>query len=218
MDQKVKMTLLSKMFKFVMFTSMKYKIDDSHGITHSMNVLHNAHNIYESELAENPELSKMQKIIYVSSILHDMCDKKYMVESDGIYNIQQFLEDKMTDNEINSVKEIITTMSYSKVKVNGFPDLGDLQHAYHIVREADLLAAYDFDRCMIYKMYTNGSNVEDAFKDASELFKKRVFQHDNDKLLITDYSRNLHYKLQADAVQRISVWNKLLKTPSMNRL
>lgn len=209
------MSLLSKLFKFVMITSMKYNIDDSHGITHSMNVLQNAHNIYESELVETPDLSKMQNIIYVSSILHDMCDKKYMVEQDGICNIQQFLEYKMTTYEINSVKEIITTMSYSKVKVNGFPDLGELQMAYHIVREADLLAAYDFDRCMIYKMYTNDSSIEDAFDDARKLFQTRVFQHDNDKLLITDYSRNLHYKLQAEAVQRMSRWNKLLRTPSM---
>ena len=83
------MTLLSKLFKFVIFTSMKYNIDDSHGITHSMNVLQNAHNIYENELPENPELYKMQNIIYVSSILHDMCDKKYMIETEGISNIQQ---------------------------------------------------------------------------------------------------------------------------------
>ena len=167
---KVTMSLLSKLFKFVIFTSKKYNIDDSHGITHSMNVLQNAHNIYESELPENPDLSKKQNIIYVSAILHDMCDKKYMVESEGICNIQQFLEDKMNDNEIHSVKQIISTMSYSKVKVSGFPDLGELQLAYHIAREADLLAAYDFDRCMIYKMYTNDSNIEDAFSDASQLF------------------------------------------------
>ena len=36
---------------------------------------------------------------------------------------------------------------------NGFPDMGEYQTAYNIVREADLLCAYDFDRCMIYQMY-----------------------------------------------------------------
>jgi len=209
------MSLLSVLLKFVMFTAFQYKIDESHGLKHSMDVLQNAHNIYESELPKYPELCKMERIIYVSSILHDMCDKKYMMESDGIENIQTFLGDKMDESEIKSVEQIITTMSYSKVKKQGFPELGELQRAYHIVREADLLAAYDFDRCMIYKMNTNDSSIEDSFNDASKLFQNRVFRHVEDKLLVTDYSRSKHYELQSHALQRISVWKKLIRSPSI---
>jgi hypothetical protein len=48
------------------------------------------------------------------------------------------------------VKFIISKMSYSKVKSNGFPCIGPFQTAYNIVREADLLSDYDFYRCIIY--------------------------------------------------------------------
>ena len=78
-----------------------------------------------------------------------MCDKKYMDEKEGIKEIEKFLESKLSDDEINIILSIITTMSYSTVKANGYPDLGFYQTAYHIVREADLLSAYNFDRCVI---------------------------------------------------------------------
>jgi len=68
-------------------------------------------------------------------------------------------------------------MSYSKVKKQGFPSLGKYQLAYHIVREADLLTAYDFDRCMIYHMSKNNSNVREAYYNAEELFHNRVLRH-----------------------------------------
>ena len=50
------------------------------------------------------------------------------------------------------IGDIIGSMSYSKVKKNGFPELGDYQTEYNIVREADLLAAYDIDRAIIYRI------------------------------------------------------------------
>ena len=46
-------------------------------------------------------------------------------------------------------------MSYSKVNKNGFPELGNYQLCYNIVREADLLASYNIDRCIIYQMIKN---------------------------------------------------------------
>jgi hypothetical protein len=122
--------------------------------------LNYAHNIYESELPKYPFLIDHQKIIYVSAALHDMCDRKYIDEDLGIKQIQYFLEDKMDHNEIEITKKIITTMSYSKVKKNGFPELGEYQQSYHIVREADLLCAYDFDRCMIYNLNKKNNDSE----------------------------------------------------------
>ena len=44
------MSLLTKLFNFVLLTSAKYNIDESHGLSHSMDVLYNAHKIYESEV------------------------------------------------------------------------------------------------------------------------------------------------------------------------
>jgi len=59
-----------------------------------MNVLHFAHNIYESEVHTKPFLKNHENIIYVSAIIHDMCDKKYMNQDQGIFEIENFLQKK----------------------------------------------------------------------------------------------------------------------------
>lgn len=204
---------LSKLLQFVLLTSQKYKIDESHGISHSMNVLHFAHNIYNYEVQTKPFLKNHENIIYVSAIIHDMCDKKYMNQSQGIFEIENFLDKKIPTNEISVINNIISTMSYSYVKKNGFPKLGEYQDAYHIVREADLLTAYDFDRCMIYKMNTNYISVDDAFEDALNLFNNRVFRHNRDNLLLTEYSLLKSRELHLHSLQRIQSWKQLLKKP-----
>jgi HD superfamily phosphodiesterase len=203
--------LLNKIYQFVLYMTAKYNIDESHGIMHSMNVLNYAHNIYESELPKYPFLLDQQKIIYVSAALHDMCDRKYIDEDLGIKQIQDFLEDSMDQKEIEITTKIITTMSYSKVKKNGFPELGEYQEAYHIVREADLLSAYDFDRCMTYKMKQSNEDFENSFHDAKSLFEKRMFQHNNDGLFISDYSKRESFILEQIAHHRIDNWNNIIR-------
>lgn len=207
------MTLMTKLFNFVLLMTAKYNIDESHGISHSMNVLHNAYNIYESEKSINPQLFAQEKIIMVSAVLHDLCDKKYMNETQGIYMIEEFLEDKMDKTEIDITKQIISTMSYSTVKKNGFPKLGIYQHAYHIVREADLLDAYDFDRCMLYNIHKLNGDIEQAYIDGIDLFQNRVFKHKEDGLLITDYSIKQSNILEINALNRIDTWRKMLVRP-----
>ena len=202
--------LLNKLYQFVLYMTAKYNMDESHGIMHSMNVLNYAHNIYESELPKNPFLVDQQTIIYVSAALHDMCDRKYIDEDLGIKQIQDFLEDRMDQKEIEITKKIITTMSYSKVKKHGFPELGEYQPSYHIVREADLLSAYDFDRCITYKMKQYNENFESSFHDAKKLFEERMFQHNNDGLFISDYSKHESFILEQIAHHRISNWNKII--------
>ena len=207
------MSLLTKLFHFVLLTIQKYNIDESHGLSHSMNVLHYADSIYESELVVNPYLEKQKRIIYISAILHDMCDKKYTDENKGLCEIGDFLDNEITKEEKDIIKRIVNTMSYSKVKKHGFPDLKEYQHAYNIIREADLLTAYDFDRCMIYNMYKKGGNIETAFNDANELFEKRVFKHNDDGLFITDYYKKCSQLLHINAKTRIGVWKNIVKTP-----
>jgi hypothetical protein len=180
-----------------------------------MDVLHFAHNIYESEVHTNPFLKKHENIIYVSAIIHDMCDKKYMNQDDGIFEIEKFLQKKLPTDHIDAVKQIISTMSYSYVKKNGFPILGEYQHAYHIVREADLLSAYDFDRCMTYKLHLNNGDIDDAFEDSLDLFNNRVLQHNKDNLFLTDYSLLKSRELHMQSLQRIQNWKQILKKPHL---
>jgi hypothetical protein len=139
-----------------------------------------------------------------------MCDKKYMDEKEGIIKYQRYLSNLMSPSELEVMGKIISTMSYSKVKVNGYPDLGDYQLAYHIVREADLLAAYDLDRCIIYKMYNDKSDYNKALEDAFNLFDTRVLKMRKDKLFITNFSKKESLKLHRKAMKDLNNLNSFL--------
>ena len=204
------MELFNELSQFILETSIKYNIDETHNISHSMNVLHLAHAIYETELLTNPSIEEHKNVIYLAAALHDMCDKKYMNEAEGLVEINAFLNYKITQAENAAIASIITTMSYSKVKQNGFPDLGIYQRAYHVVREADLLTAYDFDRCMIYHMKVNHGNFKDSFYKAAELFEHRVFRHGDDNLFRTEYALTHYPALHNQALERIKTWKKIL--------
>jgi len=197
--------------------SKKYNIDDSHGLTHSMEVLQYANKIYEKESIEYPLLKEHEKMIYISAVLHDMCDKKYMDEKKGLKEIEQFLsdEDKCSVIELNIIKEIISTMSYSKVKKDGFPTLGCYQRAYHVVREADLMAAYNFDRCIMYKMNKNNGNFDDAYINAKELFENRVLKHNEDSLFLCSYSKDESVQLHNLALQRMTFWKHMIRNKNL---
>jgi len=206
------MNFVNSFFNFILILSKKYNIDESHGIRHSMEVLHFAHNIYTNEIKQNPYLQNHKNIIYSAALLHDMCDKKYVNEKEGIIEINNFLKDKLDDTEISTTNKIISKMSYSTVKKCGYPkDLGEYELAYHIVREADLLAAYDFERCMIYNMYRLNGDFENAFNDSKNLFQNRVYKHFDDNLFITNYSKKIAVKLESNSIRQIKKWTKLLQ-------
>ena len=98
------MTLFSKLFHYVLMISSKYNIDESHSLKHSMDVLHFAHDIYSREVIKYPILKKQERMVYVAAVIHDMCDKKYMTEEQGIKNVQDYLEKDLKDNELSMIK------------------------------------------------------------------------------------------------------------------
>ena len=155
--------------------------------------------IYENEVKNTPELEKQREIICIAAIGHDMCDKKYMNEKEGIENYKKYLSELVSTDNLEIIGKIIGTMSYSKVKANGYPELGQHQLAYHIVREADLLAAYDIDRCVMYSMYCYNIEYSKALQIAVELFDNRVFRMRQDKLFKTNYSKKESLKLHKKA-------------------
>jgi hypothetical protein len=203
--------LINVAFKYVVHTCKKYNIDESHSLKHSMDVFHFANKIYDAELSAHPILLKQRNIIAVSAIVHDMCDKKYMNEQEGIHEMKEYMKEYVKEPELEVISNIISTMSYSKVKVNGFPCMGAFQTAYNIVREADLLAAYDFDRCMIYNMKNIDPDLVRSFHSADELFNKRVFRHNDDNLFTTDYGKRTSLILHAQALRRIQSWKSILR-------
>jgi len=196
-------------FKYVIKFSRIYNIDESHALKHSMETFRLANEIYNNEVKNNPYLEEQQDVIYVSSILHDMCDKKYMVEKTGLNMINQHMSEYLPKPKLDVISQIITTMSYSKVSQNGFPNLNKYQLAYHIVREADLLAAYDIDRCIIYGMFVEKLEYTDAVLRAIKLFDDRVLKYRDDKLFITEISNKMSTQLHEKSLNDITNLKKL---------
>lgn len=203
------MVCLNELFMFVLAMSNKYKIDSSHSESHSMSVLKYADENMESQLDMFPYLKNQLPVIYCSAILHDMCDKKYVDEDIVIDEIQDFLKDKLTKEEVFYTKRIIQTMSYSKVKKDGYPDMGHYEMAYHIVREADLLSSYDFDRSIIYNM-NKGHDLISSYNNALHLFHDRVFAYNTNKLLISQYAQEKSYHLSLNAIAQMQHWKRIV--------
>ena len=206
------MKFISSLVQFIMATTQSKSLDESHGVMHSFNTLHYAQNIFENEKLTHSDLIPHERVVYVASALHDMCDKKYMNESEGMDRIDNMLKEHISDKEIKAVHDIVGTMSYSKVKKQGFPDLGKYQSAYHVVREADLLCAYDFDRALIYHMYHKNNDFQEAYQESMELFKNRVFKHEKDNLFTYDYSKQQAAELKKQSLQRIKQWKRIMKS------
>lgn len=190
--------MIDQAFQCVMHLTKKYDIDESHSLKHSMEVMRFAYDILASERPANPYLAEQETIILAAAILHDMCDKKYVPdEAAAIQEIRDFMAGHLTEQELDVIMSIVTTMSYSKVKKNGYPDLGEYQLAYHIVREADLLAAYDIDRCVIFGMAVTKMNYTDAFTRATELYRERVLTYRSDGLFVTEWSKAKSLELES---------------------
>ena len=207
--------LLDTLFDQVKYICEKYSIDESHAVGHSMKVLKFSDDIYQSELQNNPFLIDQQKIIYTSAIIHDICDTKYMTEETGnsiLKNLYTILEEEnlLDPKEIKIINTIVNTMSYSKVKVEGYPLLDKYQLAFHIVREADLLAAYEYERCIIFTMYTNKKKYTESVARAKKLFNVRVLKYIEDDLFVTEYSKKLASKLHKETLEYINSIDKIL--------
>jgi len=212
------MKILPAIIQFVQLTSLKYNIDNSHSLSHSMEVLHYANQIYQSLAHVHSKLKEQEPVIFTSALIHDMCDKKYLKSSDGLDQIQSFLTYKLKPYEIRAIENIISTMSYSKVKINGFPNLGEYQMAYHIVREADLLTAYDIDRSIMYHLHKSKigamqmGNFEESYQNARDLFDTRVLQHHRDNLFVTEYSKKKGTELHEKALEQIKSWDYIIQS------
>jgi len=206
--------LIPKLIHYALCTIKRNVVfDESHALGHGLKVLHFAHNILESELPNHQYLDRHRNIIYTASLLHDLCDNKYVDELNEIKNIDTFLrqDTTLTPHEIDVSTDIIQSMSYSKIKKVGYPDLGAYQHAFHIVREADLLAAYDFDRSILYNLHNVDANFTKTFNNALELFDKRIFLYRVDRLFVTEYSKQVSVILEEEARDQIHSWKTMLE-------
>jgi len=68
---------------------------------------------------------------------------------------------------------------------------------------------------MIYKMYKQQGEFEDAYKDAVNLFNNRVLKHNDDCLFITKYGKKKSLVLESQTLKQMDRWKKLIKNPVM---
>jgi HD superfamily phosphodiesterase len=198
-------------YNFILDRCITLSIDESHAVKHSMDVLKYTQKIYNEELLLFPELKKQKKIMYTSAMLHDMCDSKYMDVDKGLNDIKEFIETINYDKkEIDIILKIIGTMSYSKVKKNGFPDLKEYQKSYHIVREADLLCGYDVERCIVFGMIGKNMDYDESVIATKELYNIRMAKQIEDNLFTTQFGLKEAKKLDKENKIRLEELNDLI--------
>lgn len=206
---KINYKIINQAFHLVTKLSSLYNIDESHSLRHSLDVFHNACGIYQNEIYSSPFLKEQQNEIFCSAILHDMCDKKYTDPTTALKLINLNMGNYLNYQELDVVNNIVSQMSYSHVKQYGYPNLENYNLAYHIVREADLLAAYDVERCFVYKMNNEKDTYQQTYPDVLNLFENRVLQYIDDGLFVTEYSKIKAKKLHDEAIKRLDEIKKI---------
>ena len=171
---------MDSLFNFIHNQCVKYGIDESHGLKHAKGTMMRANQI----LADLDEVTdEERKITLYAAALHDTCDSKYTPLNEAVNDISFFLRRQLWSlNEINVLIQIITTMSYSKLKKSSeYPNHGIWQRAYHVARHADLLEGYIVARCVLYNKHIFPEKTEEEhWQRASEIFSSRVFTYVSD--------------------------------------
>ena len=196
---------------FILTQCKQYKIDESHALNHALNVFTTSIKIYDHEKESNPFLEQQKRIIFTSALIHDTCDSKYTDETTSLQHINTLLvNEQYRSDEIGAITNIITKMSYHKIKQHGFPDMGDYQCAFNIVREADLLCGYDFNRVILYGIYKQDLEYIESFRRSRELYYERMDNQISDGLFFTYYGKQLAIKLNEENKDIIKTLEKIL--------
>ena len=178
----------NNIINFVLLQCNKMNIDESHSLNHALDVLNVSNQIYNEEVVNNPHIISQQHIIYTSALIHDTCDSKYCDELKAKQDITSFLhENSYTEEDTNTIMDIITCMSYHKIKKSGFPDLKEYQCAFNIVREADLLTGYDFNRALLYGIHMKDNSFTDSFVETKQLYEMRMKLLTDEGHFVTKY-------------------------------
>jgi hypothetical protein len=205
--------IIPKIISLALTFQKKYLYDESHSLGHGINVFKYSNKILNEEIKHKPYLYDQRSLIYTTSILHDICDDKYVEEDTVLSEINKYLftENILSKEHIDVFNDIVKTMSYSKVKKTGFPDLGIYNTTYHIVRESDLLAAYDFDRSLLYNIYNVDNCFNNSYKSANYIMDTRVLKHISDDLFTTSYAKKESVILEKRLKDEILLWDEILK-------
>ena len=216
-------TAFNILFAFVLRRFGEMHVDESHHAGHSMQVLHHANRILAEEMKCRPRmrtlLDSQSLVIFAAAVAHDTLDHKYCKDESVKETSLHQLHDLLTHNlsmdarDVDATLHIIDGMSFSKCRQVGFPtNLGTYTVAFHIVREADLLAAYDIDRAMLFHLHTQpGSTLAEAYLSAKRVFLDRIAKQYRDGWLQTQYAKRVAPTLHRRSVMRLLQWRRLLR-------
>jgi hypothetical protein len=177
------LSLMPIVEKFVEEKSRYYNIDVSHNLHHSLQVKELGFVIAEHDYHLD---TRQKEILYLSCMLHDMCDAKYIPRTQGILDVSNFIRNGCGVSMLthDAVMEIITSMSYSQiVKPDGrveYPlwlsvEGHDWAEVFHITRQADLLTSYDLKRMIHYKQEKLGFCYScDIYQDVVRTVEARM--------------------------------------------
>jgi len=194
--------------EYVYKTSQRFKIDNSHNEKHSLEVLYWSTQIMKSLKEDKPFTQSEMNVILQSTILHDMCDRKYKLEN-NLKSIEEHLkQNHPSTREIKAIIDIITTMSYSKTFVDekivypSWINNSTYQRSYHVTREADLLASYNIARMIDFRQRSNYSQDE-IIEETTFLYNTRIeklverglFYHKRSQEIAKNLEAVSHYKM-----------------------
>lgn len=225
-------------YRLVYRLGRHFGVDDSHNHVHSKEVMFWAGAILEN-LSKNMNITLSQRLcIGHCALLHDVLDKKYLDNTsypmvyDRVYN--HLSKHFFSGGTARHMMEIMTGLSYSKT-VSPDPQGGG--HAtvrfpswiqdkpewftiYHIVREADLLSAYNIARMVEYRLSKFPAMSEsDMRQDIRDMFYSRMDRMIEMGLFVHPSSAELASTLQQVARYKLAMLDFIdLKKISNDRL
>lgn len=186
-------------------------IDVSHDHFHMARVADTA--LYLNSVCGKPITKEEEDVMILSAFTHDLCDRKYTDVEKGLSDLRSWLTSlPISSEQTQAVLHIINTMSYSKVTKYGYPkDLGKWGTAYHHVRVADLIDAYDIHRCYAYQEHAHPEMEEhEKWKAVIELFERRMLtQLDAYILPVCPYAESIARSRHDQAVRAIDYLKKV---------
>ena len=197
------------MNKIIEFVNKELAIDNSgHDFEHAKRVANNALNILKHEKAN-------EKIVLTSCYLHDCVDKKLFNNiEEQVEKIKLLLKDEYSEEEINQILDIISTISYNN---GNYKNLSTIEAC--IVRDADRLDAIGSIGIIRTIEYGNSRNrkfySEENIKNSKGklIFNKSsetTLSHFYDKLLKLDALMHTKYA-KKEAKRRKKILIKFLK-------
>ena len=168
------------LYTFIDEFCKEHNIDPSHDVTHSRDCVLFAEKLMDYSFSEDEK-----EMARYAAALHDCVDKKYVDVVEASHHILGFLTSiGWSDQRAAALLAMVTTMSYSKLtsmvvdRKPVFPDHGEWDRVYHVVRQADLLCSYRVHRCYQYQKRIHPDWTEAAhWVRVQAMFQDRMFKY-----------------------------------------